>query len=391
MSGTNRFSRRTRFVLTGSIILIFMFGFFLGTRMSNPSSQASAQGVSDSSPPALTQRDDKIFIPEGSGLRSRLVVQPVTMKNTPHVLELPGVVEADPARTINILPPVGGKVVRLNVQLGDQVKKDQPLLVIDSGDLAQAYADDDKARSALKRTKAALERAHGVHESGGGPLKDVQQAEDDYEQAEAEFNRAEARLKEIGVSSEAKNKSRLLTIVAPVTGTITALTTASGAFANDPTASLMTISNLDSVWVTAMVPENNIASISKGESLDVTFPAFPSQVFHGEVSFVSALVEPDTRRTKVRIGFANHEGKLKPNMFANVRLNLPQKPTVFVPDSALLMNNDRTTVLVETEPWTFVRRTVIPGYGEADGTRIDQGLNPGDRILIKGGVLLNDR
>jgi len=54
------------------------------------------------------------------------------------------------------------------------------------------------------------------------------------------------------------------------------------------------------------------------------------------------------------------------------------------------MNNDSTIVYVEVQPWTFVKRPVTPGYGEGEGTRIDQGLEPGDRIVVKGGVLLND-
>ncbi len=388
MSGSKNYSKRMRFALLGFLITIFALGLWFG-RFSPFSAQGAAGDIPDP-PPAFVRQGEKIIIPEGSALRSRLKVEPVTVKNSPHVLQLPGVVEADPARTVNVLPPVAGKVVRLDIQLGDVVKKGQPLVVLDSGDLAQAYADDDKARSALKRIKSSLERARGVHESGGGPLKDVQQAEDDYAQAEAEYNRAEARLKEIGVLGETKDKSRLLTLISPNAGIVTALTTASGAFANDPTASIMTISNLDSVWVTAMVPESDIAYISRGQSVDVSFAAYPEQVLHGEVSFVSAVVEPDTRRTKVRICFANPEGKLKPNMFANVKCYLPQSSTMFVPDSALLMNNDKITVLVETEPWTFVRRAVVCGYGEGDGTRIDNGLSPGDRIVVKGGVLLND-
>jgi len=377
-----------RFALLGGLVTIFALGLWLG-RFSPFPSQSAAGDIPDP-PPAFIRQGENIVIPEGSALRSRLKVEPVTVKNSPHVLQLPGVVEADPSRTVNVLPPVAGKVVKLDIQLGDVVKKGQPLVVLDSGDLAQAYADDDKARSALKRIKSSLERARGVHESGGGPLKDVQQAEDDYAQAEAEYNRAEARLKEIGALGETKDKSRLLTLISPNAGIVTALTTASGAFANDPTASIMTISNLDSVWVTAMVPESDIAYISRGQSVDVSFAAYPEQVHHGEVSFVSAVVEPDTRRTKVRICFANPEGKFKPNMFANVKCYLPQSSTVFVPDSALLMNNDKITVLVETEPWTFVRRAVVCGYGEGDGTRIDNGLSPGDRIVVKGGVLLND-
>ena len=54
------------------------------------------------------------------------------------------------------------------------------------------------------------------------------------------------------------------------------------------------------------------------------------------------------------------------------------------------MDNDSTIVFVEVAPWSFIKRPVLPGYGEGDGARIDQGLNPGDRIIVKGGVLLND-
>ena len=67
-----------------------------------------------------------------------------------------------------------------------------------------------------------------------------------------------------------------------------------------------------------------------------------------------------------------------------------RRAAIFVPNSALLMNNDSTVVLVEVEPWTFVKRPVLPGYGEGDGARIDRGLSPGDRIVVKGGVLVND-
>src|SRR5208283_4891389 len=135
--------------------------------------------------------------------------------------------------------------------------------------------------------------------AGAGALKDLEQAESDYAQAKAEFNRAEARLKGIGVLSQPKDGSRNLTLTAPMDGSITALTTAPGAFVNDMTAALMSIANLDSVWVTANVPESEIANIAKGQSVDVSFAAYPGQVFRGTVAFVSQVVEPDTRRDKV--------------------------------------------------------------------------------------------
>jgi len=56
----------------------------------------------------------------------------------------------------------------------------------------------------------------------------------------------------------------------------------------------------------------------------------------------------------------------------------------------LLMDNERTTVFVEVVPWTFVKRPVLAGYAEGGSTRVDEGLDPGARIIVKGGVLLND-
>ncbi len=387
MSILNNQARQKRVALIGVAIIIFVLGIGLSMRFFHSSSHAAVQ---ESTPPALVRQGDQFIIPQGSALRSRLLVQQVAVNNSPHTLESPAVVEADPARTVNILPPVSGRVVKLGVRLGDRVVKGQLLAVIESGDLAQAYADDDKARDALQHVERTLERVRGLHQAGSGSLKDLEQAESDYAQAKAEFSRAEARLEEIGVPSQPKDGLRLLTITAPTTGSVTALMTAPGAFVNDVTASLMTIANLDSVWVTANVPETDIAYIAKGQSVDVSFSAYPKHVFHGTVTFVSDVVEPDTRRNKVRIVFPNPGGKFKPNMFANVSFNIPQKSEVFVPNSALLMDNDNTVVFVEVAPWIFIKHPVIPGYSEGEGARIDQGLKPGDRIIVKGGVLLND-
>jgi len=144
------------------------------------------------------------------------------------------------------------------------------------------------------------------------------------------------------------------------------------------------------VWVTANVPEDLLASITKGQAAEVDLPAYPGQKFHGTVSFVSALLEPDTHRNKTRIMFANLDGKLKPNMFATVGIAVPQGKQVVVPTSALLMNNDSITVFVEVAPWTFVRRTVELGHEDEDRVRILSGLADGDRVVVRGGVLLND-
>ena len=377
---------RKRVALLSIALGIFLLGIALGVTSTRSPRRALAL---DEPPASLVHRGERIIIPPGSVLRSALAVEQVAVKDGPRTLVVPASVEADPARTINIMPPVAGKVVELSVRLGDRVEKGQALAVIDSADVAQAYADDDKAHDEMERTRRTLERVRGLNKAGAGAQKDLEQAESDYEQARIEFNRAEARLKEIGVKA-GNGESRLLTLRAPSTGSVTAIMCASGAFANDPTAPLMTIANLDAVWVTANVPESDLAHVRKGQSVDVTFPAFPGKTFHAAVAFVSDVMEPDSRRCKVRMSFPNPGSLLKPNMFADASFSVPQERAVFVPNSALLMNNDSTVVFVEVEPWVFEKRPVVPGYGEGDGARIEKGLSPGDRIIVKGGVLIND-
>ncbi|MBF0517081.1 MAG: efflux RND transporter periplasmic adaptor subunit [Nitrospirae bacterium] len=389
MSISSFYSEHKRFALVSIAAVAALLSAEGGTGMLCTTT-ACAAATQETKPPSLVRQGDKYLIPEGCLLRTRLVVEPVAVKNTPHTMTLPGSVEADPARTNNILTPVAGKVARLMISLGDRVSKGQPLAMIESADLAQAYADYDKASDNMEHAKRTLERARGLNKAGAGAVKDLEQAESDFEQATFELRRAEARLKEIGVPITHKDGPRLLTLTAPTSGSVTALSAAQGAFVNDVTAPLMTIANLDSVWVTAYVPETSISYVTKGQPVDVSFSAYPSQVFHATVSFVNDVVEPDTRRNKVRIAFPNPDRKFKPNMFANVSFKIPQKPAVYVPNSALLMNNDNTAVFLEVAPWTFVKRTVVPGFGEGDGARIDQGLSPGDRVIVKGGVLMND-
>lgn len=355
-------------------------------RLMSTTSHASVKSGTEH---AIVLRDgDKYVVPPDSELRSRLTVAPVGLRDEPRMVQLPATVEADPARTANILPPVTGRIVELKVHLGDHVTKGQPLVTIDSGDLAQAWADNDKARDAFNHAGTTLKRVQGLRDVGAGAAKDLEQAQSDYTQAQAELTRTETRLR--GIGADARTRGRQLTLVAPNAGTITALSTSQGAFANDLTASLMTVSNLDSVWVTANVPESNVAMIAKGQPVDVVFQAYPGQTWHGTVSFVSEVLDPDTRRAKVRIAFPNTDARLKPNMFATATFAVPQQRSVFVPNSALIMNNDSTVVWVEVAPWTFVKRTVQPGYGEPDGARVGAGLAAGDRIVVKGGVLLND-
>src|SRR6266436_1675025 len=356
----------------------------------NGSARRSPVAALQEEAPMLIREGARISVPDGSPLRGKLTVGPVAQREIQRKLVLPAVVEADPARTVKVLPPVTGRVTDLMVQLGERVVQGQDLAVIDSGDLAQAYSDIEKARSVLTLTKKGLDRQLGLEKAGGTAIKDREQAQSDYDQAVAELERAQSRLRAMGVPADQKEQSRLLTLKAPAAGSVIDLQVARGAFLNDATAAIMTIANLATVWVTANVPEKDTALVTTGQEVDVVFSAYPGEVFAGKVLFISDVLDPDTRRTKIRIAFENPDVKLKPNMFADATFLAPRQMVQVVPTQALVLKNETDRVFVEVAPWTFEPRPVEVGFQQGDQAVVEHGLKAGERIVLKGGVLLND-
>jgi cobalt-zinc-cadmium efflux system membrane fusion protein len=351
--------------------------------------QASVAAPSEPQP-VLTRVGARIVVPPNSPLRGLLAVEEPAMKDVSRMLVLPAVVEADPTRTVKVLPPVAGRVIELKVQLGTRVTEGQELAVIDSSDLALAFSDEEKARSAVKLTKQALDRMLGLEKTAAIAVKDREQAQSDSAQADAELERAQSRLRAIGVPPDRKEKSRLLSLKAPITGSVIDLQMAPGAFLNDPTAAVMTLANLDTIWVTANVPEKDVSFVSPDQTVSVAFASYPDKVFDGKVLFISDVIEPDTRRNKVRIAFDNPDKALKPNMFANATFVAPSLTRIVVPNSALMMTNDKTSVFVEVASWAFERRDVEIAYQDGASSAIKSGLQAGERVVVRGAVRLND-
>jgi len=348
------------------------------------------RATSQEQAPAVVRRGDKIFVPESSALRQRLTVMPAPTRLAGGRITAPGIVEADPARTVPVLPPGAGRVQSLKVALGDRVQRGQTLVLIDSPDLAQAYDDNDKAGSSARLAATNLKRSEEQFKIGATAQRDLDQARTDNDQAVAEYLRTRARLRAMGAPQDARGAARLLTVRAPTNGSVTALATAPGVTINDITQAIMSIADLSVVWVTALVAEKDLATLAPGQDAEVSVAAYPGRTLHGKVLFVPDVIEADSRRNKTRIAFGNPDYALKPNMFTTVTLHGPAVARVVLPSSALLMNNDRTTVFVATAPWTFERRTVEPLLEESAEVAISSGVQPGEQVVVRGGILLND-
>jgi cobalt-zinc-cadmium efflux system membrane fusion protein len=350
----------------------------------------AGRGGSGEEPPPLVRQGNRIFIPENSPLRRQLKVIAAPAVPTSGVISAPGIVESDPVRTVVVLPAGGGRVREVKVDIGDRVQRGEVLAIIDSPDLAQAYDNNDKAASAARLAARNLAYQEAQLKMGAAAQRELDQARSDNQQAAAEYVRTRAHLRAMGAPEDATGTARLLNVRAPVTGSVIALSIATGATINDDTQPIMTVADLSVVWITALIAEKDVRNVARGQEAVATLDAYPGRVLHGQVLFVPDLIEADSRRNRTRIAIANPDYALKPNMFATVTLQGPAQPHVVLPASALLMNNDRTSVFVAVAPWTFERRTVEPLLGESASVTIASGVQPGEQVVVEGGILIND-
>ncbi|WP_035881033.1 zinc efflux RND transporter periplasmic adaptor subunit ZneB [Cupriavidus metallidurans] len=343
-------------------------------------------------PVALRHEGERLVVPAESPLRRTLAVAPATRETVAAPFNLPAMVEADPAKLVKVLPPLAGRIVSLNKQLGDEVKAGDVLFTIDSADLAQATSDAAKARAAMTMARRNLDRQRELDKSEIAAKRDFEQAQSDYDQAASESQRADARLAQLGAKSGGSAQAgggHILTVRSPINGRVVDLNAATGAYWNDTTASLMTVADLSHVFVTANAQEKDLGHVYVGQSATVKFDAY-DDAQPGKVRYVGQILDADTRTTKVRMVFDNPDGRLRPGMFAQATFLSQPHEGIVVPMSAIVQSGFYTRAFVEVAPWQFEPRVIKLGAQIGDRMEVKSGLSAGDRVVVKEGVLLND-
>lgn len=338
----------------------------------------------------FTREGSRVVVPEGSPLRHTLQVQPAQEQAVQAGLTVPASVEADPAELVKILPPVAGRIVQLHVHLGDWVQKGQSLATMESADLAQAYSDLQKAQAQYQQAKRAVDRVRELGRHDIASRREVDQSETEFASIESEWQRAKSRIVQLGADPGGSHPSNLLTLRAPIAGRIADLAAGTGGYWNDLTAPLMLVSNLTHVWFTASVQEKDISRIFVGQDVTAELTSFPGEVFRSKVAFVGDMLDPDTRTVKVRMLFDNSAHKLLPAMFANVTFQMKPHKGILVPTTAVVQVQEGSKVFIEVSPWIFEPHMVKLGTQVGALTEITEGIQAGQRVVSKEGVLLND-
>lgn len=338
-------------------------------------------------PPVLERRlGGQVFVPETSPLRGKLVVGPAKTESVQRHLVTPASVEADPARLAKIAPPLAGRVVKLLVKFGDEVKQGQPLFAMSSSELVAAQSEYLKAQSAFAQSERTVARQKDLLQHGIGSQRELEQAQTERDTAKSELARAGIRLRLLGI--EPGNLGGTLTVPSPIGGRVVELQTSNGQYLNDPALIVMIVADLSTVWVTANVQERDLRRVHVGDDATASFAAYPGELFEGKVLFVGDLLDPETRTIKVRVAYDNTKSMFKPGMFATATFRSKAAMELVVPTASVVLSGEQSGVYVEVAPWTFERKTVEVGEQMGDKIVVTRGLAAGDRIVTANAVLL---
>ncbi len=301
---------------------------------------------------------------------------------------LTGIVAFDEDHTQRLASPIDGRVTKVLVRPGDQVKVSQSLVELSSAHVGELQSNAQKAQQDLSVAQKELDRAHKLQEDGAISEKEVAVVEADYRKAKSDVGSTAAQLRALGIS--ASDPAVLVSLRSQVVGTVVERNVLVGQEVRaDGAAPLLTITDLSTVWVLADLYEQDLKLVQQGMSVEVHVPAFPDDEFSGKIAHIGDEVDPGSRTVKVRCIVPNLDGRLKPEMFARVDLSgVVGAPVIAISSKAVLSDSEHSRVLVDVGGGVYKARVVNVGP-ETDGrVRVLSGLVPGERVVTDGAIFL---
>jgi len=286
------------------------------------------------------------------------------------------------AQGVDVTAEIDGRVTNVAVADGARVEANTLMVELDA-----AGVRAERAGAQAEASLAALElrRQRQLREQNVNSKADVDRAQSQLEQARARVQRIQARLEK-------------KTIEAPFAGRLGILEVDVGQFIGAGTT-VVTLQRLDPVNVDFTVPQDALARVETGRKVLARADAYPDQPFSGQIRAISPKVNEATRNATVRARLANPEGKLRPGMFVDVAIQLPEeKQVVTLPQTAITYNPYGDSVFLVNESTddqggtvlTVERKFVETGASRASQIQILEGVEAGQRVVTSGQLKLRN-
>ena len=290
---------------------------------------------------------------------------------------------------------IRGRVVKVHVDVGQDVKKDTLMAMLHSTDLGVAEGAYLKAAAKLQEAELAYERARDLQEQKVVSLAELQRREAAMKTARAESREMQNRLELLGVPrQEVERLDREQTIKAdvplraPFDGRVIMRNITRGEVV-ETQQQLFTVADLSDLWVVGNVPEKDVQFIRKDQKVDVIVSAYPHAIVPGTITYVGDVLDPATRTMRLRVTVLNPDRLLKPEMFATVRVYAALSPDVLTVPLAAVQNGLTGKILfVQRSTNEFEMRTVTLGEEQGEIVTVLDGVTVGEKVVTKGSFVL---
>jgi cobalt-zinc-cadmium efflux system membrane fusion protein len=302
-------------------------------------------------------------------------------------LNLFGKIAPDNSRQATIYPIMGGSVIKIFAELGDNVKQGQTLAIIRSGEVADFQRQLLDARADLALAEKNVSVARELFAGKINSERDVIAAQKEYEKARAELDRIEEVYRIYGL-----REGSLYNITAPISGFIVFKNiTQNEQLRSDNTSAIFSIAQIDEVWVLANVNESDISKVQVGFEAEVKTISYPDRIFKGRVDRIFNAIDPSTKAMKILVKIHNGDLLLKPDMNATIVLKYEEnKKLISIPSSSVIFDKSKYWVMVFKDRTNIETRQVEIYRQLGNVTYVLSGLHEGEVVISQNGLMIYD-
>jgi len=311
---------------------------------------------------------------QNMGVRTAMVAR----RNLSREVHAAGRVDFDEEHLALLHPKIEGWIENLRVdKTGERIRKDDILLGIYS---PQLVSSEQEYLLALKNAAMLAESPFPDIRRGAGDL--VHAARDRLQL----FDVPEHQIRELEKTGKVH---KTLHIHSPFDGVVIKVGAREGQYVT-PQTELFSIADLSTVWVYGDIFEQDLPWVKEGDEAIIRVAAVPGREFHGRIAYIYPYLEASTRTVKVRMVFDNADGKLKPEMFAEVTVSANRQiDAIVVPSEAIIRSGSRDQVFVVREKGKFEPRDVTVGVSSGGQTQILSGLQVGESVVTSAQFMID--
>ncbi|MCX6186290.1 MAG: efflux RND transporter periplasmic adaptor subunit [Bacteroidetes bacterium] len=304
-----------------------------------------------------------------------------------HELKMTGKVSFDQENTQKIFPLASGRVVKVNVENGDFVKKGDVLAVINSSEAADYESQLSAAESKMIIAERNRNAVSDMYKDGLSSERELVSARKEYDVAAAEFNKQKQYQKIFSLSGVST-----YTVRAPISGYIVEKNINPEFYIRtDDNVNIFTISNISDVWVMVNLYEVDLDKIKVGYEAEVKTLSY-DKIYYGVIDKIFNVVDPISKTLKARVKLHNADYALKPEMFAGVTINYAEKESkLYVPSNAIIFDKNKYFVMVYKDKCNIETREINLYLENKGKTYINTGLTEGEKVISKLQLLVYDQ